>query len=215
MAVCTHFDVYSKLNLNAVSIGECRPDVVAHRDAIWWIPIWVSFNFSFCSTIFWLPSAAKSHLSSVVKIIPPAFDCCFEICLKSLRIASPFTTTESGRSSANVTEASARCARLTARLLRRHKLGQQLNTDPVMLGLGGVEMIAWQAHHAVEKLTAAREPAHLSLLFFFFSFFLYFAPPEDTDGPSSSLWTPHSHGNKGDGGLNIVSKGNIGVGSIF
>lgn len=32
--------------------------------------------------------------------------------------------------------------------------------DPAMLGLGGVEMIAWQTHHAVEKLATAQEPAH-------------------------------------------------------
>lgn len=70
------------------------------------------------------------------------FDCCSEISLKSLRIASLSMTAKSGTSVANVTEASARCTRLSARLLGRHKLGQQLNTDPVMLGLGGVETIA-------------------------------------------------------------------------
>lgn len=55
---------------------------------------------------------------------------------------------------------------LTAQACMKEKLGQWLNTDGVMLGLGGVEMITWQTHQAMEKLAMVQEPAILSFFCF-------------------------------------------------
>lgn len=55
---------------------------------------------------------------------------------------------------------------------------------------------AWTRRSGNDRLTSppCRGKAHRGsgagtfiVVVFFFSFFLYFAPPEDTDGPSSSL----------------------------
>lgn len=54
---------------------------------------------------------------------------------------------------------------LTAQACIEGKLGQWLNTDLVMLGLGRVEMITWQTHQAVEKLAMVQEPAILLYCF--------------------------------------------------
>lgn len=58
-----------------------------------------------------------------------------------------------------------RLSPLTAQACLEGKLGQWLNTDLVMLGLGGVEMITWQTHQAVEKPAIVQEPAILSFCF--------------------------------------------------
>lgn len=47
------------------------------------------------------------------------------------------------------------------------KLGQWLNTDSAMLGLGRVEMITWQTHQAVEKPAMVQEAVILCIFFFF------------------------------------------------
>lgn len=64
----------------------------------------------------------------------------------------------------------------TGLLYEGGKLGQWLNTDLVMLGPSGVEMITWQTHQAVEKLAMVQERKP----------FLSFLLLENTRGPPAA-----------------------------